>query len=449
MAGFVVNTEEQQKEMLEKIGMKDMSDLFAMIPDTVRFQGEFNLPQALSEMEVAKYIKAIAAENITVNDVNSFLGAGVYEHYIPSIISHIVGRQEFLTSYTPYQPEISQGTLQTIFEFQTMICELTGLPVANASIYDGATALTEAMNMACAETRRKEVILVDSVHPEFRKTMATYARFNGTKLITAPVDAQGQVDMSALASLITPQTAAICVQTPNFFGVLEDIATISEFAHANKSLCIVAADPIALSVLEAPGKLGADIVVGEGQCLGNALNFGGPYLGFMAVTDKLIRKMPGRLVGETVDHDGKRGFVLTMQTREQHIRREKATSNICSNQAINALTATIYLSWFGKKGLQAVANMCVEKAHYTYESLLATGKFTPVYQGPFFKEFAVKYNGSLEKLNAYLEAEGVLAGFALQTAYAGMENCLLVAVTETKSKSDIDTFIAKVGAYHD
>lgn len=449
MAGFVVNTKEQQQEMLKAIGVKDMADLFAMVPESVRFQGELNLPHALSEMEVAKYIRALADENTTVHDMNSFLGAGAYDHYIPAMISHIVSRQEFLTSYTPYQPEISQGTLQAIFEFQTMICELTGLDVANASIYDGATALTEGMNMACSETRRKEVIVAGSVHPEFCKTMATYAKFNGTKLIMAPVDEQGQVDMPALAGLITPQTAAICVQTPNFFGVLEDVAAISQLAHEHKALCIVAADPIALSVIEAPGRLGADIVVGEGQCLGNALNFGGPYLGFMAVTEKLIRKMPGRLVGETVDHNGKRGFVLTMQTREQHIRREKATSNICSNQAINALTATIYLSWFGKKGLQAVANMCVEKAHYAYEGLLATGKFTPVYSGPFFKEFAVKYNGSLEKLTGYLLEEGILPGFFLQKAYGDMENCLLVAVTETKSKSDIDTFIAKVGAYHD
>ena len=361
MARYIGNTNDDRDKMLEDIGCKDIASLFKAVPDSVLLKGKLNIPEALSEMELVKHIKSLSDENFNTDDYTCFLGRGAYDHYIPSAIDQLILRQEFYTSYTPYQPEISQGTLQAIFEYQTMISELTGLPVANASMYDGASALAEAAVMSCEATRRNEILIANSVHPESRQVLNTYAKFRN--IIVKEIQYNnGQTDLDDLNAKINDNTAAVMVQSPNYFGIIEDVEAISEIVHKNKSLLTVSADPVSLAILKSPGEMGADIALGEGQPLGNFLNFGGPYLGFMAVTEKLMRKMPGRIVGQTSDKEGRRGFVLTLQTREQHIRREKATSNICSNQALNALQATMYLTFMGKEGLKEVAKLCFNKA---------------------------------------------------------------------------------------
>lgn len=445
MGPYISNTEEQKNEMLAQIGVKSMEDLFADIPEEVRLKRELELPGALSELEVMDHMQQLAAENRNLDTYTCFLGAGAYDHYIPSVVGHLTSRSEFYTAYTPYQPEISQGTLQAIFEYQTMICHLTGMEVANASMYDGATALAEAASMACQATRRKEVLVARTVHPESREVLNTYARFNGSQVVEYGYS-DGKIDFTDLEGKISANTAAVILQTPNFFGVIENVKEAAELAHKNKALLIVSCDPISLALLKSPGELGADIVVGEGQSLGNSLSFGGPYLGFFAATKELMRKMPGRIVGETVDKNGKRGFVLTIQTREQHIRREKATSNICSNQALNALTATIYLSTLGKQGMKQVASLCAQKAHYTYEQLVGTGVFAPAFSAPFFKEFVVKYNGDITELNKKLLEHKIIGGYDLGRDYPEFSNHWLVAVTEKRTKEQIDMLVGKVVA---
>lgn len=443
MGPYISNTEEQRNEMLAQIGVKSMEDLFADIPEEVRLKRELELPGALSELEVMDHMQQLAAKNRNLDVYTCFLGAGAYDHYIPSVVGHLTSRSEFYTAYTPYQPEISQGTLQAIFEYQTMICHLTGMEVANASMYDGATALAEAASMACQAVRRKEVLVARTVHPESREVLNTYARFNGSQVVEYGYS-DGKLDFADLEGKISANTAAVILQTPNFFGVIENVKGAAELAHKNKALLIVSCDPISLALLKSPGELGADIVVGEGQSLGNSLSFGGPYLGFFAATKELMRRMPGRIVGETVDKNGKRGFVLTIQTREQHIRREKATSNICSNQALNALTATIYLSTLGKQGMKQVASLCTQKAHYAYEQLVGTGVFAPVFSAPFFKEFAVKYNGDITELNKKLLEHKIIGGYDLGRDYPELSNHWLVAVTEKRTKEQIDTLVGRV-----
>lgn len=343
MSRYISNTAEQQGEMLKEIGLDTTEDLFQDVPPEVRLKRKLDLPEELSEMELVRHMRNLAQRNCSLEEYPCFLGAGAYDHFVPSVIDQLISRQEFYTAYTPYQPEISQGTLQSIFEYQTFVCELTGMDVANASMYDGASALAEAALMACQSVRRQEILVAKSVHPESREVIDTYCKFRGIRVQEVGYQ-NGQVDLKDLESKITANTAAVIVQSPNFFGIMESLKEIAELAHGNKSLFVVSVDPVSLAVLKSPGELGADIVVGEGQALGNPVSFGGPYLGFFAATEKLMRKMPGRIVGETVDKFGNRGFVLTIQTREQHIRREKATSNICSNEALNALTATIYLT---------------------------------------------------------------------------------------------------------
>ncbi len=323
-----------------------------------------------------------------------------------------------------------------------MISELTGLPVANASMYDGATAMTEAAIMACEATKRSEILISGNVHPESRQVLDTYAQFRNISVITLD-HKDGQVDLEDLKGKINKNTAGVIVQNPNFFGIIEDVAAVESITHENKSLLIVSADPISLALLKSPGELGADIAVGDGQSLGNSLSFGGPYLGFMAVTEKLMRKMPGRIAGETTDKDGNRGFVLTLQTREQHIRREKATSNICSNQALNALTATIYLTLMGKEGLRKVADLCLQKSHYAYNELINTGKFTPVFTKPFFKEFVVKSSEPVTELNSKLLESNIIGGYDLKNKYPELKDCWLIAVTEKRTKEDIDYLVRK------
>ncbi|MGB4439738.1 MAG: aminomethyl-transferring glycine dehydrogenase subunit GcvPA [Sedimentibacter sp.] len=443
MMRYIGNTNEDREQMLKEIGYPDIDSLFKAVPDSVHLKGKLNIPEALSEMELVKNIKALSNENLNTDDYACFLGAGAYDHYIPSTIDQLISRQEFYTAYTPYQPEISQGTLQAIFEYQTMICELTGLPVANASMYDGATAMTEAAIMSCEATKRSEILISNTVHPESRQVLNTYAQFRNMT-VTEITYKDGQADIDDIKSKINKNTAAVIIQSPNFFGIIEDIKVIAEVAHENKSLLAVSADPVSLSILKSPGELGADIAVGEGQSLGNPLNFGGPYLGFMAVTEKLMRKIPGRIVGQTSDSDGNRGFVLTLQTREQHIRREKATSNICSNQALNALQATMYLTFIGKEGLRKVAELCINKSHYAYNELIKTGKFSPVFTATFFKEFVVKSKTPINALNDKLLSNKIIGGYDIEKNYPELKNGWLVAVTEKRTKQEIDYLTRKV-----
>lgn len=442
MSSYIPNTPQQQQDMLSAIGMTSIEDLFSDIPESVRLKRDLNIPAAMSEMELVAHMKGLSEKNINTDQYTCFLGAGAYDHYIPAVISHLLSRQEFYTAYTPYQPEISQGTLQAIFEYQTMICQLTGMDIANASMYDGASALAEAAILACNATGREEVLVAGSVHPESREVLSTYLKFQQIK-VTQTGFINGVVDLSELKEKLSADTAAVIVQSPNFFGIIEDLKEIGNLAHNNKSLFIVCCDPISLAILKPPGELGADIVVGEGQSLGNSLSFGGPYLGFFAARKNLMRRMPGRIVGQTVDKNGLRCFVLTIQTREQHIRREKATSNICSNQALNALAATIYLTVMGKQGLKKVALLCTQKAHYAYDKLIETGLFTAEFEKPFFREFTVAYKGDVKKLNQSLLQHKIIGGYDLGKSYPELKNRWLVALTEKRTKQEIDRLIEK------
>lgn len=443
MSRYISNTQEQQLEMLSDIGLSNMEDLFKDIPKEVRLNRNLDLPESLAEMELVKHMGDTAKRNCNLEEYTCFLGAGAYDHFVPSVIDQMLSRQEFYTAYTPYQPEISQGTLQSIFEYQTMICELTGMDVSNASMYDGASALAEAALMACQSVKRQEVLVAKTVHPESREVIDTYSKFRGIRIREVGYS-NGQIDLADLAAKITPDTAAVIVQSPNFFGIIESLDEIGKIAHQNKSLLVVGVDPISLALLKSPGEQGADIVVGEGQALGNPISFGGPYLGFFATKEKLMRKMPGRIVGETKDKFGNRGFVLTIQTREQHIRREKATSNICSNQALNALTATIYLTLLGKEGLKEVASLCLQKSHYTFNQLIKSGKFSPIFTAPFFKEFVVKSQTPVEKLNSQLLGNGIIGGYPVEKAYPELADGWLVAVTEKRTREEIDNLVRKV-----
>ena len=440
---YIPNTPGQQTEMLREIDMQRMDDLFSMVPEEVRLGRSLELPPALSELDLTAQMKHMAGRNVSCENAVCFLGAGAYDHYIPSVVPHLLSRQEFYTAYTPYQPEISQGTLQAIFEFQSMICMLTGMDVANASMYDGASSFAEAAMMACRAAGRSEVLVADSVAPQSREVLNTYAHFRGVSVVTFGYQ-DGRVDMADLAAKLSDKTAAVLVQSPNFFGVIEEIEAIAEAAHAHKAALIVSCDPISLGLLKAPGLIGADIAVGEGQPLGNPVSFGGPYVGFFAAKEKWLRKMPGRIVGETIDRDGKRGFVLTIQAREQHIRREKATSNICSNEALCALAATIYLSTMGREGLHEVAEQCVAKSRYAYDQLLKTGAFEPMFGTPFFREFVLRYKGNITELNAKLLKQGILGGYDLDRNYPDLKDGWLIAVTEKRTKAEVDALVEGV-----
>ncbi|WKY48794.1 aminomethyl-transferring glycine dehydrogenase subunit GcvPA [Eubacteriaceae bacterium ES3] len=448
MASYIPNTNEQKKKMCQVIGVDSVQELFENIPEKVRLGRDLLLPDALSEMDLVSHMQKISAKSVDLDELTCFLGAGAYDHYIPSAVGNLTSRQEFYTAYTPYQPEISQGTLQAIFEFQTMICELTGMDIANASMYDGATALAEAVSMACEQKRKKEIIMATSIHPESKEVVRTYAKYKGITVKEVGY-LNGQVDEAALSELISDQTAAVLVQSPNFFGVIENLEKIAEIAHDKKALTVASVDPISLTVLKSPGEQNVDIAVGEGQSLGNPISFGGPGFGFMATSKSLMRKLPGRIVGQTTDKEGKRAFVLTLQTREQHIRREKATSNICSNQALNALTATIYMTMLGKEGLKEVATLSLKKAHYLYEQLIKTEKFKPVFTAPFFCEFAVSGCSSIEKLNEKLLDDGIIGGYNLSADFSEVENGWLLAVTEKRTRQEIDSLVSKAVSYCD
>jgi glycine dehydrogenase subunit 1 len=422
-------------EMLQKIEISDIDELFADIPARVKLSRELNLGSGLSELALQKRLRTLADKNITIEDFPSFLGAGAYDHFIPAAIDELLSRSEFYTAYTPYQAEISQGLLQAIFEYQTMICGLTGMEVSNASLYDGATALAEACNLACEVSGHKKVLLPSTLHPEYIEVVKTYALSGRMEIVTVP-QKEGVIARESLLALIDKHTAAVVMQQPNFFGCLEDLAGLAEKVHANKGLFITVVDPISLGLLKSPSDYGADIVVGEGQTLGNPLSFGGPYLGFMATTRKYMRKIPGRIVGQTIDEAGQRSFVLTLQAREQHIRREKASSNICSNHNLNAMAATIYLSLIGPQGLKAIAIRAHHLAVYAREQFLKKG-FTLKYTQPFWREFAIKIDNPTEA-NALLLENGIIGGYEL-------EDGLLLAFTEKRTRQEIDQLVAVLG----
>jgi glycine dehydrogenase subunit 1 len=445
---YLPNTPQNQRAMLEVIGARGIEDLLTKIPPKARLSRPLALPPALAEPDLVRHLRALAAENGHADTYTCFLGAGAYDHYVPSPINHLVARGEFFTAYTPYQPEASQGTLRTIYEYQTMIAELTGMDVANASIYDGASSLAEAALMAHSVTGRAEIALAASLHPLYRRVVATYGAGPGLRLRDVPAP-EGVIDPAEARRTIGAQTAALVVQSPNFYGCLEDVAAAAELAHAAGALLVVVADPVNLGVLEAPGRLGADLVVGDGQGLGVPLSFGGPYLGVFAAKGEFVRRMPGRLAGATVDLDGQRGFVLTLQTREQHIRRAKATSNICTNVALCALMATIYVATMGKRGLVEVGELSAAKAHYAAERLTKIPGVSLRFPAPFFKEFTLTLPVSPDRVVGKLLKQRILGGVPLKRFDKTLGDCLLVAVTEKRTRAEIDAFadaLAKVVA---
>lgn len=428
---YLPNTKADVEAMLRKIGVESFEELVADIPPEIRSRAEIKLPPALSELEVVGAVTRIAQNDRPASEMISFLGGGVYDHYIPAVVDHILLRSEFYTAYTPYQAEVSQGTLQVIYEFQSLIAELTGMDVANASMYDGATALTEAGLLASNHTRRKKILVSSLVHPHYRQVLKTYGSGLGLEVVEVGWS-QGQSDLDDLRSKLDGSTAALLVQHPNFLGCLEPVEEMAGLAHGAGALFVVSVDPISLALLRAPGEYGADIATGEGQPLGIPMSGGGPYLGLFAAKQQFLRLMPGRIVGLTNDARGQEGLVLTMQAREQHIRREKATSNICSNEALCALAATVYLSLLGRSGLKKVAELCLQKAHYLAE------KIGTAFGTPFFREFAVRVKERPEDLLAKMRTAGMLGGIPLGKYYPELKDCLLVAVTEKRTQEHLD-----------
>jgi len=442
---YISNTPAQQREMLEIIGASSIEDLLVRIPPKARLSRPLALPPAMAEMDLVRHLRRLSAENAGADDYACFLGGGAYDHAVPSPINHLVSRGEFFTAYTPYQPEASQGTLRTIYEYQSMIAELCGMEVANASIYDGASSLAEAVLMAHAVNGRDGIVLSRSVNPLYHQVVETYCEGPNLRLRSAPL-ADGLTDPDALRKIVTGATAGVVVQYPNFFGCLDDVKAVAEIAHAVGALLIVVADPVNLGLLTPPGALGADIVVGEGQGLGVPLSFGGPNLGVFATRQDLVRRMPGRLAGATVDVDGARGFVLTLQTREQHIRREKATSNICTNVALCALMATIYLAIMGRRGLRRVGELSVAKAHYAAAEFAKVPGVRLRFGAPFFKEFTLQLPKSPERVVRRLMKHKILGGVPLKAFDRQYKDCLLVAVTEKRTRDEIDAYAAALAA---
>ena len=439
---FIPHTDAEREAMLQTIGVAKVDELFNVVPTEHRFP-KLNLPPGLTEMEAMAEMQGLAGVNETVRDLASFLGAGAYNHYIPAAVDAIIRRGEFLTAYTPYQPELSQGTLRAIFDYQSSIAALTGMEVCNASHYDGATAVAEAVSMAVANFRgkRTKVVLSPAVHPHYRSTVRTYNPGDAIDIVGDGSEVDLQNGPEALMGLIDENTALVVVQYPDFFGRIYDYSALAEATHKAGALFAVTVNPMALGMLTPPGDFGADIVTGEGQPLGIPLSYGGPYLGLFATRKDYVRKMAGRLVGETVDKDGKRAYVLTLTAREQHIRREKATSNICTNQGLIALAATVYLSLLGKGGLREVSELCYHKAHYAASQIAALPGFELWHQGPFYHEFVVRCPRPIEEINEHLLEHDVLGGYDLGQDYPELKDHMLIAVTEMNSKEDIDLLV--------
>jgi glycine cleavage system P protein (glycine dehydrogenase) subunit 1 len=431
--------------MLETIGVDSIDELFEDIPEGLRLGRPLELPDGKPETEVYDRLSVLAARNVHAEAETSFLGAGMYDHYVPALVDAITSRSEFLTPYTPYQPEISQGGLQVMFEFQTAMSQLTGLPVSNAALYEGPSAVASAGYLAIGATGRKKLVASRGVHPHSRESLVTYGAGYGTELVEVPLEG-GLTDAAALAEAIDDDTAAVFLQQPNFLGAVEDIEALGAAAKEHGALLIVACDPIALSVLRPPGECGADVAVGEGQPLGNRLDYGGPSFGFFCATEEHIRRMPGRIAGETTDVDGRRGFVLTLQTREQHIRREKATHNICTAQALNALAGMVHLAWLGKRGFVELGELLVRRTAYAREALATLDGVEVLHDAPVVREFALRIDAPVAQVLDRLAADGVGGGYPLGRDYPEYEDGLLVALTERRSRADIDRFAELLGA---
>lgn len=437
---YLPTTEQDKIEMLEAIGVESINDLFSDIPESTRATKEktIDLPEALSERELTKHMRKLAAKNHTAEDYPLFMGAGVYDHFIPSVVNHVTLRSEFMTAYTPYQPEASQGELQALFEFQTMICELTGMDVSNSSLYDGFTSLGEACNLATSVTKRPKVLMSKAVHPQAQEVVHTYAY--GMEYTVEEIGLENEVtNLDELKENVDKDLGAVIVQYPNFFGSIEDLKAIKETLEGTKALLIVVANPLALAKLEAPGNLGADIVVGDMQPMGLSMSYGGPHCGYFTVNKKHMRKMPSRIVGETGDADGKRGFVMTLQTREQHIRREKATSNMSSNQALNALASSVFMSAMGKEGIQEMAQQNINKSHYLAQQLQEKG-INVLNHSAYFNEFVVELSKPVSEVNKILLEKGFIGGYDV-SEHLGKENTMLLCATEKRTKEEIDAFV--------
>jgi glycine dehydrogenase subunit 1 len=443
---YFLNTPEDQRAMLEAIGVASIDELFATIPADARLQRALDIPPALGELDLTAHMSQLAARNTSAEQKVCFLGGGSYDHFIPAVVDTLAGRGEFYTSYTPYQPEASQGNLQAFFEYQTLITQLTGMDVSNASLYDGGSAAVEAALMSLAATKRHgRVVTAASVHPEYRQILQTYLRDLDVELVTIGTP-DGTIDPQDLVSALNDRTACALVQHPNFFGCLEEVETLARITHDAGAMFAVSFDPLSLGLLKRPGDYGADIAVAEGQSLGSPMAYGGPYLGIMACREEFVRRMPGRITGQTVDRRGKRCWVLTLQTREQHIRREKATSNICTNQGLFALRATIYLAEMGPQGLRELGELCLRKSRYARDQLTAKGRLKPAFDRPTFKEFVLRdASGKVEQLISDAYEAGFFAGVPLAAWYPELADCFLVAVTEKRTREEIDRLAECVG----
>lgn len=439
---YLYNTPEDQQAMLDAIGAESIEELFDPIPDDLKLARPLALPAALTEMELDRHFGDLARKNRHAGEVVCFLGGGCYDHFVPSVVDAVASRSEFYTSYTPYQAEASQGNLQVVFEYQSLITRLTGLDVSNASLYDGASAAAEAVLMAISATRRHgKVVVPENLHPEYRATIATYLENLGTEIVTLETPT-GVIDPEQLAAVVDKDVAAVVLQQPNFFGCIEDADRVSQIAQDAGALLISAFDPLSLGILRRPGDYGANIAIAEGHTLGTPMSYGGPFLGIMACDQSLVRRMPGRIAGKTVDRRGNDCYVLTMQTREQHIRREKATSNVCTNQGLFALRATVYLSQLGPQGLRETANLCLQKSHYAAEQLCKQERFSLAFQSPTFKEFVIRdAENDVEQLLKNALSDGFLAGVPLGQWYPNLSDCFLVAVTEKRTKEEIDALV--------
>jgi glycine dehydrogenase subunit 1 len=440
---YIPNTPEDQRAMLDTLGLSDLEALLEPVPENVRLRRPLNLEPALSEPDLKRVMSSMAGRNLNLDSTIAFLGAGSYDHAIPSVVPHLQRRSEFVTSYTPYQPEVSQGMLQAIYEFQTMVCQITGMDIANASLYDGSTAMIEAVLLALGPGGRGEVVISRAVDPQYRRVLHTYAHARGFTVIEVPT-ANGVTDLEALNEAVKASTSAVVIQQPNFFGGLEDMRAIEPIAHKGKAVFVATiTEPASLGLLATPGEYGADLAVGELMSFGNTMSYGGPALGFMAARQKYMRLLPGRLVGQTVEESGQKrtGYVLTLQTREQHIRRERATSNICTNQSLLAVGATIYLAAIGKQGFRELGELCLQKAHYAFRQITALPGCKAAFSSPFFDEFVIESHVRIGQLQRRFEQAGMIGGYPLAQDYPEMANAMLFCVTETRTKAEIDRLV--------